>query len=81
MTAANNPTLWKHVTEFYDEAGTGVKLVIYPVTGTQKMTDLCDYTKNVAGTLRDLITRRRRAARHRHSRREHRQHRQEPERT
>lgn len=57
VTAANNPTLWKHVTEFYDEAGTGVKLVIYPVAGTQKMTDLCDYTKNVAGTLRDLITR------------------------
>lgn len=52
----NNAVLYKHVTEFYDEAGSGVKLIVYPVAQSSKATDLCDYTKSGEGTLRDLIT-------------------------
>lgn len=57
VTETNNATLYKHVMEFYDEAGSGTKLIIYPVASTTKVTDLCDYTKTTEGFARDLITR------------------------
>lgn len=57
VTETNNATLYKHVTEFYDEAGTGTKLVLYPVAPSTEMTELCDYTKTDTGFARDLITR------------------------
>lgn len=56
VTEANNAVLYKHVTEFYDEAGSGTKLILYPVATTSKATDICDYTKTAEGNLRDLIT-------------------------
>jgi hypothetical protein len=56
VTSVNNAELYKHVAEFYDEAETGTKLVLYGVSPTETMTDLCDYTKTDAGYIRDLIT-------------------------
>jgi hypothetical protein len=56
VTSANNAELYKHAAEFYDEAETGTKLVIYGVSQTATMTDLCDYTKTDVGYCRDLIT-------------------------
>lgn len=56
ITESSHPTVWKHCKEFYDEAGSGVKLVLYLVPQTTKATDLCDYTKTTAGYIRDLIT-------------------------
>lgn len=56
VTETNNAVLYKHVTEFYDEAGSGTKLILYPVATTSKATDICDYTKTAEGNLRDLIT-------------------------
>lgn len=52
----NNRILYKHVKEFYDESGTGVKLILYPVSPTVTMTELCDYTKTGDGYIRHLIT-------------------------
>lgn len=57
VTEANNATLYKHVMEFYDEAESGTKLILYPVAANTKVTDLCDYTKLTEGFARDLITR------------------------
>lgn len=57
VTEVNNPTLYKQVMEFYDEAETGTKLILYPVSATTKVTDLCDYTKTSEGFARDLIMR------------------------
>ncbi|MBO5428067.1 MAG: DUF2586 family protein [Prevotella sp.] len=57
VTEENNAVLYKHVTEFYDEAEAGTKLVLYPVSPATTVTDLCDYTKAEAGFARDLITR------------------------
>ncbi len=57
VTEENNAVLRKHVLEFYDEAGAGVKLVIYPVAPDTAVTDLCDYTETAPGFARDLITR------------------------
>lgn len=57
LTPSNNPTLHKHLGEFYDEAGGGVSLVIYGVSPASTMTALCDYTQEEAGHVRDLITR------------------------
>lgn len=56
VTATNNAILYKHVSEFYDEAETGTKLVLYPVAPTSTMTNLCDYTKTTEGSVRDLVT-------------------------
>ena len=55
VTESNNAVLYKHVSEFYDEAESGTKLVLYPVAPTTTMTTLCDYTKTTEG-VRDLIT-------------------------
>lgn len=61
VTEQNNATLYKHVSEFYDEAGSGVKLILYPVapatTPATTATNICDYTKTGEGYARDLITR------------------------
>lgn len=57
VTEANNATLYKQVKEFYDEAESGTKLILYPVSAETKVTDLCDYTKLTEGYARDLITR------------------------
>lgn len=56
VTAGNNAVLYKQVSEFYDEAGTGVKLILYPVAPATTVTSLCDYTKTDAGFARDLVT-------------------------
>jgi hypothetical protein len=57
VTEQNNATLYKHVSEFYDEAGSGVKLILYPVAPATTATNICDYTKTAEGYARDLITR------------------------
>lgn len=57
VTEQNNATLYKHVSEFYDEAGRGVKLILYPVAPATTATNICDYTKTAEGYARDLITR------------------------
>lgn len=56
VTATNNAALYKQVSEFYDEAGTGTKLVLYPVNPSTTLTNMCDYTRTDAGYARDLIT-------------------------
>jgi len=53
VTDANNPRLYKHVEDFYNEAKNGTKLIIFGVAKTAKMTALCDKT---SGLVRDLIT-------------------------
>ena len=57
VTEQNNATLYKHVSEFYDEAGSGVKLILYPVAPATTATNICDYTRTAEGYARDLITR------------------------
>lgn len=57
VTETNNATLYKQVKEFYDEAESGTKLILYPVSANMKVTELCDYTKTSEGFARDLITR------------------------
>lgn len=57
VTEANNATLYKQVKEFYDEAESGTKLILYPVSANTKATLLCDYTNMTEGFARDLITR------------------------
>lgn len=57
VTEANNATLYKQVSEFYDEAGSGTRLILYPVAPSTTVTDICDYTKTAEGYARDLITR------------------------
>lgn len=52
----NTPAPWKNCKEFYDEAGSGTKLVLYFVSTSTKATDICDYTKTTAGYARDLIS-------------------------
>lgn len=49
--------LYKQCKEFYDEAGSGVKLILYPVDSKTTVTDICDYAKTAEGYARDLITR------------------------
>lgn len=56
VTEANNGKLYKNVKEYYDEAESGTKLIVYPVATTAKATDICDYTKTAAGYARHLIT-------------------------
>lgn len=55
VTSENNAVLYKHVSEFYDEAESGTKLVLYPVAPTTTMATLCDYTKTTE-SVRALIT-------------------------
>lgn len=57
VTAENNAKLYKHVIEFYDEAESGTKLILYPVAPATTATNICDYTKTAAGYARDLIVR------------------------
>lgn len=53
ITKDNNPRLYKHVDDFYNEAEEGTKLIIYGVPKTAKMTALCDKT---SGSVKTLIT-------------------------
>lgn len=57
VTAQGNAVLHKHVKEFYDEAGSGTRLILYPVDPATSAEDICDYTNTAAGYARDLITR------------------------
>lgn len=57
VTQENNAVLYKHVKEFYDEAESGTKLVLYPVDEDDTATNICDYLNTGAGSARDLITR------------------------
>ena len=57
VTEQNNAVLYKQVSEFYDEAGSGVKLILYPMAPATTATFICDYTKTAEGYARDLITR------------------------
>lgn len=57
VTAQNNAVLYKQVSEFYDEAGSGVRLILYPVASATTATFICDYTKTAGGYARDLISR------------------------
>ena len=53
VTSDNNERLYKHVSDFYNEAPNGTKLVIYGVAEASKMTDLLDKT---TGKVKNLIT-------------------------
>ena len=53
VTKENNPRLYKHVQEFYDEVEEGTKLVIFPVDKTKTFTELCDKD---TGAIKELIT-------------------------
>jgi len=55
ITAANNAILYQRVSEFYDEADEGTKLILYGVSPAVTMTELCDYTETAAGYIRNLI--------------------------
>lgn len=52
VTADNNPALHKHVTDYYNEAEHGTRLIIYGVDKDTGMTDLCDKT---TGVIRQFI--------------------------
>lgn len=58
VTEKNNAVLYKHVREFYSEAGEGTEVIIYGVEKTKTMTELCTKgdTEEDAGELRKLIT-------------------------
>lgn len=55
ITAENNAALYQHLKAFYNEAESGTKVVVYGVTATTKPSEVCDYTKTDAPSLRDLI--------------------------
>lgn len=57
VTGQDNAVLYKHVKEFYDEAGSGTRLILYPVDPATSAEDICDYTNATEGYARDLITR------------------------
>ncbi|MBR1839358.1 MAG: hypothetical protein IJ782_02040 [Prevotella sp.] len=57
ITEDNNAALFKAVSQFYDEAEAGTRLVIYGVAPATTATNICDYSKTAAGYARDLITR------------------------
>ena len=42
ITQADNPFVYKHVAEFYQEAGTGAKLYLMAVANTLTVVDMCD---------------------------------------
>lgn len=53
VTAENNPRLYKHVGEFYNEAEEGTKLIVFPVDKEVTFTELCDKD---SGVIKELIT-------------------------
>lgn len=53
VTAANNPRLYKHAGEFYNEAEEGTKLIVFPVDKEATFTELCDKD---SGVIKELIT-------------------------
>lgn len=52
VDADNNARLVKHVSDFYNEAEEGTKLIVWGVPDTETMASLCDKTE---GSLRKLI--------------------------
>lgn len=55
ITAENNAMLYRRLKEFYDEAESGTKVVVYGVEANTDASALCDYSSTATG-LRDLIT-------------------------
>lgn len=53
VTAENNPRLYKHAGEFYNEAEEGTKLIVFPVDKEATFTELCDKD---SGVIKKLIT-------------------------
>lgn len=53
VTSDNNERLFKHVTDFYNEASNGTKLVVFGVANESTMTEILDKT---SGCVKDLIT-------------------------
>lgn len=53
VTAENNPRLYKHVGEFYNETEEGTKLIVFPVDKEATFTELCDKD---SGVIKELIT-------------------------
>lgn len=53
VTETNNARLWKHVSDFYNEAEEGTKLIVMGIAQTTKLEVACLYSNSV---LRDLIT-------------------------
>ncbi len=52
LAQQNNPRLLKHIVDFYDEAPSGTRLIIFGVDKTKTFTELCD--KNT-GDIKTLI--------------------------
>jgi len=53
VTSEKSPRLWKHVSDFYDEAASGTELVVMGVSKTSSLTSLLDKT---SGAVKYLIT-------------------------
>lgn len=53
ITKENNPRLYQHIEDFYNEAEEGTKVIVYGVPKTAKMVALCDKT---SGSIKSLIT-------------------------
>lgn len=53
VTSAGSPRLYKHVSDFYDEAESGTELVVMGVSKTSSLTSLLD---KASGVVKDLIS-------------------------
>lgn len=53
VTEENNPRLYKHAGDFYNEAEEGTKLIVFPVDKEATFTELCDKD---SGVIKKLIT-------------------------
>ena len=53
VTSENNPRLFKHVSDFYNEVPEGTKVIVFGVDKTKTFTELCD---KESGVIRELIT-------------------------
>ncbi len=56
ITSDKNLMLYRRAKEFYDEAESGTKFVIYGVSRSSTVETLSDYTNSESAGLRDLIT-------------------------
>lgn len=53
VTSENNPRLFKHVSDFYNEVPEGTKVIVFGVDKTKTFTELCD---KESGVIKELIT-------------------------
>ena len=53
VTEENNPRLYKHAGDFYNESEEGTKLIVFPVDKEATFTELCDKD---SGVIKKLIT-------------------------